>query len=50
MTVQTITKLLVLSAATSFAQTPAQLPSFEVASVKPVPQDSRFYGNDELFF
>jgi len=35
MTVQTITRMLVLAAATSFAQTPAQLPSFEVASVKP---------------
>ena len=35
MTVQTIAKLLVLTATASFAQTTAALPSFEVASVKP---------------
>jgi uncharacterized protein (TIGR03435 family) len=39
MKVQTIAKLLVLAATASFAQTSAQLPSFEVASVKPSQAD-----------
>ena len=43
-TVQSMAKLLMLAAAVSFAQTSAGLPSFEVASVKPVTSGSGFSG------